>query len=99
MAEPAAAQRFLVSGRVQGVGFRVATQTQAQSLGLVGWVRNLPDGRVETLACGSAQQLAAFASWLEHGPRLARVDELERVPAAAPGVTEFRCLPTPLDYP
>ena len=73
---------FLVSGRVQGVFFRRYTKQQAERHGLVGWVRNLPDGRVEGVARGSEDGLAAFREWLQQGPELARVtgveiDELE----------------------
>lgn len=65
-----------VSGRVQGVGFRYATCEQARRLGLDGWVRNLPDGRVEALIAGPADAVGAMQAWLAHGPRWARVDEL-----------------------
>lgn len=70
-------RRYRVSGRVQGVFFRASTQQQAQSLGLTGWVRNLPDGRVEAFACGSPERLEAFERWLAHGPEMARVDSVE----------------------
>lgn len=63
----------IISGCVQGVSFRYYTQKQAQQLGLTGWVRNLPDGRVETLACGEAEALATFQRWLHQGPTLAQV--------------------------
>jgi acylphosphatase len=65
--------RVTVRGRVQGVGFRAATATQARALGLDGWVRNLPDGSVETLARGDAAAVDAFVAWLRHGPSAARV--------------------------
>jgi acylphosphatase len=73
-----AAARFLVGGRVQGVGFRAATRGQARRLGLRGHARNLPDGRVEVLAAGDAEALEALARWLAHGPPMARVDEVVR---------------------
>lgn len=76
-AEPVAA-RFVVSGRVQGVGFRAATRREAQRLGLDGHAVNLPDGRVEVLAQGTAQSLEALAAWLQRGPPLARVERVER---------------------
>ncbi len=82
-AEPVAA-RFVVSGRVQGVGFRAATRREAQRLGLDGHAVNLPDGRVEVLAQGAAKSLEALAGWLKRGPPLARVDHVER--SAAPVV-------------
>ena len=58
-------RQFLVSGRVQGVGFRDATRTRANELGLAGWVRNLSDGRVEVQAAGSGEKLDALADWLD----------------------------------
>ena len=71
------AKKFVVRGRVQGVGFRWFVQHEAQGLGLSGWVRNSFDGGVEVLACGSEQQLALLRSRLERGPRAARVDAVE----------------------
>lgn len=70
------ALRFTVSGAVQGVGFRYATQRKAQELGLTGWVRNLPDGNVEGVAQGSADALDALRQWLSVGPRFAKVSGL-----------------------
>lgn len=68
--------RFLVSGRVQGVGFRAATRSEALRLGLSGHARNLRDGDVEVVAIGDAAAIEALASWLRHGPPGARVDSL-----------------------
>lgn len=62
-----------VSGRVQGVWFRANTKDQATRLGLSGWVRNLPDGRVEVMACGEKEQLRQLYQWLQKGPEKARV--------------------------
>jgi len=70
-------RRFLVSGRVQRVGFRAATRRQAVALGLAGFARNLGDGRVEVVAGGSPDAVAALRAWLARGPRLARVDAVE----------------------
>lgn len=67
-----------VAGKVQGVWFRASTQTKAQELKLKGWVRNLPDGRVEVLACGEEQLLESLYQWLQHGPELAKVEEFSR---------------------
>ena len=67
----------IISGRVQGVSFRYNTQREAERLGLVGWVRNLPDGTVETTATGADKQLDAFANWLHHGPPGARVTNID----------------------
>lgn len=65
-----------VSGRVQGVWFRASTQEEAQRLHLTGWVRNLPDGRVEVFACGEKENVLQLHTWLAHGPRLAKVTEV-----------------------
>lgn len=72
-----AAQRFLVSGRVQGVFFRASTRTQALQLGLKGYAKNLPDGRVEVVALGEAAALAALSQWLWRGPAAAQVTEVQ----------------------
>jgi acylphosphatase len=86
-----AAARFLVSGRVQGVAFRVHTRARAQTLGLRGHAVNLHDGRVEVVAAGEPDALEALAVWLTQGPPLARVDAVERLPAeAAEVVSGFR---------
>ncbi|MHB1529863.1 MAG: acylphosphatase [Acidiferrobacteraceae bacterium] len=66
-------RRFLVSGFVQGVAFRVIAQSEARALALTGFVRNLEDGRVEAVACGSLAALKQFEAWLAHGPPHARV--------------------------
>lgn len=73
-----AAARFLVSGRVQGVFYRASTREQAQRLGLTGHARNLPDGRVEVVAHGSAEALDALERWLWQGPPAATVGGVER---------------------
>ena len=67
---------ILVSGRVQGVGYRASAYEKAASLGLSGWVRNTTDGDVEILAEGSAAEITAFIEWCGRGPRWARVDRL-----------------------
>ena len=68
---------FLVSGRVQGVGFRYATRKKAESLGVCGSVRNRVDGQVEGRAWGEAAALKSFLEWLADGPRYARVSRVE----------------------
>jgi acylphosphatase len=70
-------RRYLVEGDVQGVGFRYFTLRQALKLGIRGWVRNLPDGRVEALGAGAAGDLARFEAALRRGPDLARVATVE----------------------
>lgn len=64
-----------VAGKVQGVWFRASTKEQADRLGVTGWVRNLPDGRVEVMACGDREKLEQLQAWLRQGPRLAKVAE------------------------
>ena len=69
-------RRFLVSGMVQGVGFRYFARREAARLGLTGWVRNLDDGRVEAMAWGSAAQLEEFERALRRGPAAASVTDV-----------------------
>ncbi len=69
-------KHYWVKGKVQGVWFRASTKKAADKLGVTGWVRNVEDGRVEVIACGSEQQIAQLEEWLRQGPELARVDEL-----------------------
>ena len=71
------ARRYIISGRVQGVGFRWFTQTAAARENIHGWVKNLPDGRVEAAAEGEAEALARFEQALRHGPPGARVEHLD----------------------
>ncbi len=77
-------RRYLVRGRVQGVGFRWFVEAEARTLDLAGWVRNNPDGSVEILAVGSREQLRALRARLQQGPRAARVDAVEESEAARP---------------
>ena len=67
-------RHFVVRGLVQGVGFRAATQRRARALGVVGWVRNLPNGGVEVLAGGTPEALEGLHAWLHQGPRGAVVE-------------------------
>ncbi|RDY65889.1 acylphosphatase [Lysobacter soli] len=75
------AARFVVSGKVQGVFFRASARDRALALGLRGFAKNLPDGRVEVLAAGDDAAIDELAAWLREGPPMARVDDLERMPA------------------
>ncbi len=83
------AAAFLVTGRVQGVGFRAWTASRARFFGITGWVRNTSDGSVELHAEGDASALAAFQSELEQGPPLSRVNAIIRHPATFRGHTRF----------
>jgi acylphosphatase len=78
------ARRFLISGRVQGVGFRFFVEARATAEGVHGWVRNLPDGRVETLLEGEGASVERVQSALWRGPSGAVVDDVvseEAVPS------------------
>lgn len=74
-------RRFVVRGRVQGVGFRWFVEREAHLLQVAGWVRNNPDGSVEVLATGTRDQLMGLKSRLLEGPRAARVDDVEELEA------------------
>ena len=76
------ARRFLISGRVQGVGFRFFAEEQARREGLAGYVRNLPDGRVESLVEGDEEAVARFERALHRGPRGARIEQVVTEAAA-----------------
>jgi len=71
------ARRFLISGRVQAVGFRFFAQRTAARENIHGWVRNLPDGRLEAAAEGDEDAIARFEAALRHGPPGARVDDID----------------------
>jgi acylphosphatase len=85
-------ERFMVKGRVQGVFFRAATQQCAMQLGLTGWVRNLPNGDVELLACGTQQNLERLYEWLWQGPSHAKVEDVRRQQEANTGFEQFSVL-------
>ena len=86
---PLTRRRFLVTGRVQGVGFRWFAREAAAALGLAGWVRNRDDGAVEAEAEGSAGALDEFERRLRNEHPEALVDEVVAVPAAPRGETGF----------
>jgi acylphosphatase len=75
------AKRYLVSGMVQGVGFRYFAQAAAEKLGVGGFVRNLRDGRVEVFVMGTPQQHQELRAILERGPRFSSVEEVLEEPA------------------
>lgn len=88
-AGPDAVRRFLVSGRVQGVFFRASTARRASELRLRGLARNLPDGRVEVLAAGRPEALAALEAWLREGPPSARVERVQSEECGAGALAGF----------
>jgi acylphosphatase len=80
-------RRSFVSGRVQGVFYRATCVRKAQSLGLTGIAKNLPDGRVEVLACGEQASVEQFVAWLWEGSQASNVTDVattEEDPARAP---------------
>jgi acylphosphatase len=81
--------RVIVSGRVQGVFFRASCADQAHRRGLGGWVRNLPDGRVEAVFEGEEPQVEAMIDWCGHGPPGARVLAVETEAQEPLGTTSF----------
>jgi acylphosphatase len=81
--------RVLVSGRVQGVFFRDTCRRLAMERGVAGWVRNLPDGRVEAVFEGPADDVGRLVEWTRHGPRLAVVDHVAIEPEQPEGLRAF----------
>jgi acylphosphatase len=71
---------LIISGRVQGVGYRNWMAKTAQSMGLTGWVRNLPDGRVEAVASGEAEDIERLITQCHKGPLMAKVTDIQSVP-------------------
>lgn len=69
--------RLLISGRVQGVFYRASCRREAEGRGLLGWVRNLPDGRVEALLQGPKETVEAMVAWCYRGPEEAQVSDIE----------------------
>ena len=67
-------RRYVISGRVQGVGFRWFVEREAAQIGIAGWVRNRENGDVEVMATGTADQHNALRQKLQQGPRASRVD-------------------------
>jgi acylphosphatase len=86
---PSVCRHAFVSGRVQGVGFRWYAREHAEQLGLAGWVRNMPDGRVELWLEGNEKSVEAMLVWLERGPPAAHVKNVEVVERACEGLTAF----------
>ncbi len=84
------ARRYLIRGRVQGVGFRYFVEMVASELGVTGYTRNLDDGRVEVYAIGTKQQLSELSGYLWRGPRWATVRGVEELEAEVEDRDGFR---------
>ncbi|CAM3069923.1 acylphosphatase [Vibrio mytili] len=85
-------ERFIVKGLVQGVGFRYQTSHQGMTLGLTGYAKNLNNGDVEVMACGTEAQIAEFSEWLEQGPRTATVESVSKESASYKPFRGFKIL-------
>jgi acylphosphatase len=82
--------RLVITGRVQGVGYRAWFEEEALELELSGWVRNRTDGSVEALVHGDKRKIEDLVKACHHGPRLSRVDKVTVEPAQWDGKTGFR---------
>jgi acylphosphatase len=87
---PVTARRYLVQGRVQGVGYRYFAESVAAEVGVAGYARNLDDGRVEVYAVGTRDQLAELSGYLWKGPRMADVRGVQELEAPVEGFSDFR---------
>jgi acylphosphatase len=90
------AKHLIISGTVQGVGYRAAFETQARALELSGWVRNRHDGSVEALVEGEASALERIIAWAKRGPAMAQVTNVEVADASDAGLVSkgFAVRPT-----
>jgi acylphosphatase len=87
------AKRLVISGRVQGVGFRDWMMRSARALGVSGWVRNCTDGTVEALVAGDSAAVEELLRLCRRGPPLAQVVEIDEDLAEPPDRPGFHCLP------
>ena len=81
--------RVLISGRVQGVAYRDACRRMAEQHGVAGWVRNLPDGRVEAVFEGPPDRVRRLVDWSRQGPRFAEVADVHVAAEEPEGISEF----------
>jgi acylphosphatase len=81
--------RVLISGRVQGVAYRDACRRMAKQHGVTGWVRNLPDGRVEAVFEGPSEDVGRLVDWSRQGPRFAEVAGVDVQAEEPEGISEF----------
>ncbi|HKD84088.1 MAG TPA: acylphosphatase [Terriglobales bacterium] len=82
--------RYVISGRVQGVGFRWFVEREAAQIGVTGWVRNCSNGDVEVMATGTREQHSSFRQKLQQGPRASRVDDVSESRAPLLEASTFR---------
>jgi acylphosphatase len=87
------AKHLLISGRVQGIGFRYSMADEAERLGVTGWVKNRRDGTVEAVVDGDPRALEAILAWARRGPRGARVTDVQ-VSETTGGFERFETRPT-----
>ncbi|NJL01950.1 MAG: acylphosphatase [Spirulinaceae cyanobacterium SM2_1_0] len=92
MSAPLVRIHVLISGVVQGVGYRYATTRQAQRLGLNGWVRNLPDGRVEAVFEGDRAAVERAITWCHSGSPAAQVSQVAAQEEAFEGLSGFEVI-------
>jgi len=83
-------RHYVISGRVQGVGFRWFVEREAAQTGITGWVRNCTNGDVEVMATGTPDQLRALRQKLQQGPRASRVDYVSESKVALLPANTFR---------
>lgn len=89
MSAPLTRTRVVVHGKVQGVFFRDSCRRAGATRGVAGWVRNLPDGSVEAVFEGPAEQVRAMVEWCRKGPPLARVERVDTYPEEPEGLSGF----------
>jgi acylphosphatase len=82
-------RRLVIRGHVQGVAFRASTVSEARRAGVTGWVRNLPDGRVEVVLEGAPAAVCEVERFCERGPDLARVEEVDAADEEPEGLPDF----------
>ncbi|MDN3610094.1 acylphosphatase [Vibrio ostreicida] len=85
-------EKFTVTGRVQGVGFRYHTSYQGLIYGLTGYAKNLSNGDVEVVVCGTEVQIAEMAKWLKIGPKTSCVDSVKSEPTSYHAFEGFEIL-------
>ncbi|HEX6500780.1 MAG TPA: acylphosphatase [Micromonosporaceae bacterium] len=92
---PTVRRHLLIAGQVQGVYFRDSLRRLAVEHAVAGWVRNVPDGRVEAVLEGESEAVARLVAWAHHGPPEAVVSQVDVYDEPTEGLREFLVLPTP----